>query len=259
MPSLMWATSLLILSLIPIVSVMVIWRERMRQADWQRTLPCAFGEWMRIEDKGPVVGRWGDQDVYAWLRVELADGSFCQMTTERPSHRPEMGRRIVRLSAGAVTYWGVAADTSWGQAPAASASRARMGGFSLIELMIVVVMIGILTAIALPLYRGYVQQSAAKAIPPALMQLAQQVAQFGQDNNTYAGACSTVPAVANAQLSCPAANATGYTVQAVGTGVLSGLSYTLTQSGARATPTAPSGWPTSTSCWVVDASGDCAS
>jgi len=260
--SIVTASALLGLSLIPLVSIIAIWRRRLRDADLgARVLPETFGEWMRIDSKGPQCGVWGDQPVFEWLRVELADGTLCDLSPEKPFSVPP-GFRPVRLDAGRVTYWGFAPDDRDTRAPNHGATdvlrKTKSNGFSLLELMIVVAMIGILTAIALPIYRAYVQQSAAKPAQTALLELAQQLDSYAQDHNTYVGGCATVPTVQNAQLSCLSTSSTDYTIAAQGTGPISGLTYTLTKAGLRATPSAPPGWATSAVCWVIDAQGDCA-
>lgn len=258
MHDLFFASAALAASLAPIGIVLVVWRRRMRATETRPAFPQEFGEWMHIEDKGPVIGHRGDQPIYQWIGVALSDGTRCRLGPDLPEDPPGFCFRMVRLCAGPVTYWGLASNDLKRRYPDPCPGSAGHQGFSLLELMIVVAMVAILLSIALPVYKAYVQQSAAKAIPAALLNLAQQVQQYAQDKNTYVGACSTTPLITNAQLTCPVLTASQYTVAAQGTGPIAGLEYTLTQSGTRATPSAPSGWPTSASCWVIDPSGTCA-
>ena len=143
-----------------------------------------------------------------------------------------------------------------------------LGGFTLIELMIAVTVLGILAAIAYPQYTEFVQRSRITDATSALGDFRTRMEQFFQDNRTYAnaGACGVPdPAVAGSssfQLTCAGANATGYNVTAAGLASkgMSAFSYRLTVAPAgvtRATVSAPAGWATPANCWAVRKNGDC--
>jgi type IV pilus assembly protein PilE len=66
--------------------------------------------------------------------------------------------------------------------------RARIGGFSLIEVMAVVAVIGLLTAIALPSYRDYLARGKRAEGRSYLVQAAQRMERFYTDNNCYPSA-----------------------------------------------------------------------
>lgn len=67
-------------------------------------------------------------------------------------------------------------------------NSSRQAGFTLIELMIVVAIVGILAAIAWPAYQNYVESARRADAQGALMSLANAMERFHTTNRTYAGA-----------------------------------------------------------------------
>ena len=147
-------------------------------------------------------------------------------------------------------------------------------GFSLIELMIAVVIVGIITAVAIPNYSDYVTRSRVPEATAALGDLRVRMEQFFQDNRTYpTGGCVVAPTAPTAtqvsvalgssfDFTC-AATATTFTVTAAGKGPMAGFQYTLNQFNTRATnfsgAAAAAGWTSHTpnSCWVTKKGGKC--
>ena len=136
----------------------------------------------------------------------------------------------------------------------------RSRGFTLIEMLITVAIIGILAALALPSYQDYVTRG---RIPEATSELANRrvlAEQFFQDNRTYVGANNPACTVTTGQhfnFDCTVQAAAAYTIRAQGTGSMAGFTYTIDQTGARATTSVPANWTTNANCWVTAKGGRC--
>lgn len=126
-------------------------------------------------------------------------------------------------------------------------------GFTLIELMIVVAIIGILAAVALPAYNDYVTRGKLAEAKSVLSDGRIKLEQFFQDNRTYAG--GPCPAATKYFIfACGAPDATTYTITATGIGNLATYSYTINQANTKTSATP---WGNSATCWVTNRGGAC--
>lgn len=133
----------------------------------------------------------------------------------------------------------------------------RVGGFTLIELMITVVIAAILGSIAVPSYLTHVREGRRNEAKRALMEAAQSMESYYAMNMTYIGtAIGSTPAVFSDKVPKdgsdryytltldPAPTAQGYTIMATPQGGQSADScgaLSLSRSGART--------PTQSGCW----------
>lgn len=152
--------------------------------------------------------------------------------------------------------------------PFRAAGQPAQHGFTLIEVMMAVAIVGILAAVAFPSYRDYITRGQLTEATNGLSTLRAQMERHFQDNRTYATAGAFVTPCASTDatprtfgpfvVSCPTApTATAFSLQAVGTGSVAGFTFTINQMDVRTTAAAPSGWPTCASKWLTKKGQPC--
>lgn len=138
--------------------------------------------------------------------------------------------------------------------------RMQAAGYTLVEIMITVVIVGILSAVAIPAYTDYVTRGRLTEAFTALGGAQASAEQFWANNRTYVGfdAATTFPAATtNFTYALSGASTSAYTITATGQAKAAGFVYTINQAGTKATTGSPTGWGTSTTCWVDRKGGAC--
>lgn len=142
-------------------------------------------------------------------------------------------------------------------------------GFTLVELMIVVAIVGILASVAIPAYSSYVLRGKLTEASTELAGIRVRLEQYYQDNRNYGStdtvcgmAMPTSPAVRYFTYSCNwGAGETNQSFTATATGVATegtgGFVYTIDQNNTKATTAVPTGWTASASCWITKKGGSC--
>lgn len=109
--------------------------------------------------------------------------------------------------------------------------RRAMRGFSLVELVIAMAVVGILTAIAVPAYSQYVQRSHRSDARLALMRAAQWMERYRTDWGSYSNAANP-PVLPKDMAVSPATGKAQYDIAVVPTAMTFTLTATPSKGGA---------------------------
>ena len=140
----------------------------------------------------------------------------------------------------------------------------RQAGFTLIELLITLVVVGVLTAVAVPAYGSYMLRTRLTDAYAGLAGVQPLAEQFWANTHSFDeldDAEGFPDTTENFSYALSASSATAYTVTATGRNGAAGFSFTIDQNGRRSTALTPAlvakGWTASAVCWVSDKGGKC--
>lgn len=130
-------------------------------------------------------------------------------------------------------------------------------GFSLVELLVAVTIIGILAAVAIPNYSNYIVESKLKEAHAALMDTRTAMEQVYQDNRAYDCSSVNLLQTPNFTIACAPAGATQtYTLTATGKANtdVSTFSFDINEQNSK---NSHKGGNTNNGCWSTRANGSC--
>jgi prepilin-type N-terminal cleavage/methylation domain-containing protein len=137
-------------------------------------------------------------------------------------------------------------------------SKAVQQGYTLLELMIVVAIIGIIGSIAVPSYTDYIEKGRATEATATLANLRIQMEQCYQDVRDYtqcAAFCTPASGDVFFSYSCtPAATADTYTLSAAGVGNMSSFSFSVDEGNNKNSVFSGT---TGAGCWLSSKTGAC--
>jgi type IV pilus assembly protein PilE len=132
--------------------------------------------------------------------------------------------------------------------------KATQKGFTLVEVMITVAIIGILASIAIPSYSEYVLRARAADATGVLADMRIRMEQCYQDNRDYSlcAAQCAAPVGSNTTyfgFACSVApTATVYTLAATGTGTMAGYTFSVDQQNLKSSVNPGGG---NAGCWAL--------
>lgn len=135
--------------------------------------------------------------------------------------------------------------------------KSKLHGFTLIEVMIVVAIIGILASVALPAYNDYVRRTKIQEATTTLAANRVRLEQFFQDNRTYVGGTlNTAGTKYFTYAFTVAPTASLYTITATGIAGqgMTGYSYTIDQNNTK---TSNAEGTVGATCWLDRKGGSC--
>jgi len=139
--------------------------------------------------------------------------------------------------------------------------KATQKGFTLLELMIVVAVIGILASIALPGYTDYIKKGKAAEATSNLADLKIKAEQFFQDSRTYNGVNCAPVETKYFNYACTKTDGTGspdasgyrFTATGISAQGMSGFSFSVNEANAKTSQY--DGGTAVTGCWATKKAG----